>query len=199
MIPSVLSFPWNPCSQSFESTATKHSVDTSVFLCPDFIQQETRLLFISPDWSSCQERRHWLYRLSEPVPTVVISLCTWSSSHLVYTSVCKWEVWLMRWYRTQCAEKARFPCSQWPECNHSTFIVSQKSPLETASSPFFWGGGAQPVTEKRHQELLEMRLNRGWVAICHAPGPPEYTETLATSGLWRCLTSQPRFYDSILI
>ena len=147
MIPSELSFLWNACFQSFELTATKYSVDTSVFLCPDFIQQETRLLFISPDWSSYQERKHWLCRLSEPIPAVVISLCTWSSCHLVYTLVCKWEVWLMRSYHTQCAEKARFPCLQWSECNHSTFIVSQKSPLKTASSHFFWWGHNQWLRE----------------------------------------------------
>ena len=196
MIPSELSFPWNACSQSFESTATKHSVDTSVFLCPNFIQQETRLVFVSPDWSSYQERKYWLCRLSEPIPTVVISLCTWSSCHLVYTLVLK--------------------CGEWDDTTLSVlrkpgFHVCNDLSAITQSSlchrNLLWrhlpilssGGGTTSVWEKTSGITTEVRLNGGWVAICHAPGPPEYTETLATSGLWGCLTAQPRFCDSILL
>lgn len=40
----------------------------------NFIHQKIRLLFISPDWSSYQERKYWLCRLPEPIPTIVISL-----------------------------------------------------------------------------------------------------------------------------
>lgn len=142
-----------------------------------FYSARNQIIIYFPDWSSYQERRHWLCRLSEPVPTVVISLhMTFSSGLHIGKNEC---MWLMRWYHTQCAEKARFPCSQWSECNHSTFIVSQKSPwrqLPVLSSGE-GGGGQNPDWEKTSGINSRDETERGWVAICHAPGPPEYTET----------------------
>ena len=121
--------------------------------CPNFIHQETRLLFISPGWSSYQEGKHWLCRLSELILTVVISLCKWSSCCLAYPS-------------EDVANMGLIPRDDTTLSVLRRLVFHVCNVLETVTQPlshhvkrdrfqFSLLVGTQPVAERRHQELLQ--------------------------------------------
>lgn len=162
--------------------------------CPNFIHQETRLLFISPGWSSYQEGKHWLCRLSELILTVVISLCKWSSCCLAYPSEDVANMGLIPRDDTTLSVLRRLV---FHVCNvletvtqplsHHVNLFGRQIPV---LSP---GGDTTSGWEKTSGITAEMRVNRAEWPFGKLPG------FLDTQGPWWLQASQPRFFYSILI